>query len=96
VWSLQTLQLVRTLRQHRGHILSLTASADERMLFSAGDEGRVYVWDLGSPSMPCLCHIYAGADCGDIYALAFCNTTDTLYLGCKNTSIQVCLRLILD
>jgi WD40 repeat protein len=91
VWRLDRLQLVKTLQQNRGRILALAISRDEKLLFSAGDDGRVYVWDVTASDMPCICQIYTGADSGDIYALAFADTTSTLYVGCKNTSIQACV-----
>ena len=93
---------------HQGHILSLVVSADERWLFSAGDEGVVRIWDLlsGSASPPttsshahahplpppvptCVLLLYAGADCGDIHAMGYSESLRTLYLGCKDASIQV-------
>jgi hypothetical protein len=45
--------------------------------------------DAGSSAViRCVCVIHAGADCGDINALLYNNTTQTIYLGCKNMSLQ--------
>ncbi len=38
----------------------------------------------------CTMIVHATDDCGDIYTLAYCDALTTIYLGCKNTSIQVC------
>lgn len=91
VWNMETMQLRCTLKGHQGHILSLLVNKDQTILFSAGDENMVCVWNIGpgTDHYTCIYVVHAGADCGDIHALAFNDATNTLYLGCKDASLQV-------
>ena len=84
------MQLRGILKGHYGHILSLALSQDEKLLFSAGDENIVRIWDLTlDGEYRCKYLIHAGADCGDIHAVVYCDRSQVLYIGCKDASLQV-------
>ena len=94
-WQLTNFKLVKRLRAHYGHVLALIISGDGRFLFSAGDEGIIAVWDISSGNaaqIRCLALIHAGQDSGDIHAMAYSDLLGTIYIGCKNASIQVSFR----
>lgn len=84
------------LRGHSSSILALELAPDRSWLFSASADGTVRIWD--TRSLRCLYTILVQGDdpedqdvsVGDVFALKWDSITQTLFLGCQNTSIRWC------
>jgi WD40 repeat protein len=50
VWNLETSQVVRHLRGHKGAVYSLAASGDGNYFVSVGTDRCLKIWDLRSSS----------------------------------------------
>lgn len=89
VYTLGTYERVRSVRAHNGSVLGLCLSQDERLLFSSAGDRFVNVWDTAE-GLRHLASIYSTYDVGDIFCISYSEGLETIYLGCQNTSIQVC------
>ncbi|CAO1633699.1 unnamed protein product [Parajaminaea phylloscopi] len=84
------------LRGHNSSILAFELARDRQWLFSASADGTVRVWD--SHTLQCLYVILVHGDdpddqdctVGDVFALRWDPSTQTLFMGCQNTSIRWC------
>lgn len=86
IWSLETYELLSTLRAHRGSVLCLYLSADKDLLFSSAGDAIVNVWS--TETLAHLYSIYSKYDVGDVFCVAYSPLLQTIYLGAQNTSIQ--------
>ncbi|KAJ2956566.1 hypothetical protein NQZ79_g7593 [Umbelopsis isabellina] len=83
VWDLATFTLIRLLKGHQGSVLALSLSPDETWLFSCS---AYKVWDI--EALQCVYLIHCCHDVGDIFSLVYSDTSNILFLGSQNTSIQ--------
>ncbi|KAI9489794.1 WD40-repeat-containing domain protein [Zychaea mexicana] len=86
VWDLQNFSLVTSLVGHRGSVLALTLSPDQRLLFSCSGDGTIRVWDTAT--LRCVYLIQSCHDVGDIFSMVYSATANMLIFGNQNTSIQ--------
>ena len=86
VWSLNTLELLHSIRAHRGSLLGFCLSADGKLLFSSGGDAIVNVWC--TRSFRRLYSIYSRYDIGDVFCVSYSSELETVYLGSQNTSLQ--------
>ncbi|CAO3656823.1 unnamed protein product [Mucor hiemalis] len=86
VWDLQTFTLVTILKGHRGSVLGLTLSEDEKYLLSTSGDGTVRVWNI--ETLKCAYLIQSCHDVGDIFSVVYSTSTNKIYFGSQNTSIQ--------
>lgn len=86
IYSLTTFETLYTIHAHRGSLLSLTLSTDEKLLFTSGGDAIVNVWS--TQSLTRIYSIYSTYDVGDVFCVAFSSELQTAYLGAQNTSIQ--------
>ncbi|KAF2848619.1 glutathione degradosome [Plenodomus tracheiphilus IPT5] len=86
VFSLDTYERRRVIHAHKGSVLGLCLSRDQRLLFSSAADPIVNVWCTST-----FRHLYAlwsPYDIGDIFCVAYSSHHNTVYLGAQNTSIQ--------
>ncbi|KXN88158.1 putative di- and tripeptidase DUG2 [Leucoagaricus sp. SymC.cos] len=88
VWDKRTFTLKDTLRGHTGSVLALEYARDREWLFSSGGDSTIRVWCTKTLTPlyvidPCLEH-----SAGDLFSLAWSPTLQTIFVGCKNTSLQ--------
>ncbi|PWN27025.1 Zn-dependent exopeptidase, partial [Jaminaea rosea] len=83
------------LHGHTSSILALEIAPSPRnWLFSASADGTVRIWD--TISLECLYVILVQGDdeedssVGDVFALRWQKETETLFIGCQNTSLRWC------
>ncbi|KAI8139626.1 hypothetical protein BJV82DRAFT_626793 [Fennellomyces sp. T-0311] len=86
VWDLQIFSLVTTLVGHRGSVLGLTLSPDQRWLFSCSGDGTIRVWN--TETLTCAYLIQSCHDVGDIFSMVYSASANMLIFGSQNTSIQ--------
>ncbi|KAI9762437.1 MAG: hypothetical protein M4579_000413 [Chaenotheca gracillima] len=86
VWSLETCELLATIKAHRRAVLALCLSPDRKRLFSSAGDALVNVWC--TEKLECVFSIYSTYDIGDVFSVAYSADLDTVYLGAMNTSIQ--------
>lgn len=93
-------------QNHASSVLTLTISADENHLFSAGSDSLVKVYDLseikpvserdsddtveGELPIRCTHIIFSLVDIGDIFSIAWCDLLSTIFIGAQNASILWC------
>jgi len=46
IWDFELGSLLRTLEGHRGHVTTITMTADSRYVLSGDQDGNIYLWDL--------------------------------------------------
>ncbi|KAF1935766.1 glutathione degradosome [Clathrospora elynae] len=86
VYSLDTYERHRVIHAHKGSVLGLCLSQDQKLLFSSAADPIVNVWCTST-----FRHLYAlwsPYDIGDIFCVAYSSHHHTVYLGAQNTSIQ--------
>ncbi|CAK9438488.1 uncharacterized protein LODBEIA_P27120 [Lodderomyces beijingensis] len=69
-------------------VLTMTLNKDEDVLFVAGSDSLVKVYDVNG--FVCTHIIYSLVDIGDIFSVAWCDKFQTLYIGAQNASILWC------
>lgn len=80
-------------RENSPSVLCLTISSDENLLFSAGSDSLVKVWDLSmieSGKVHCSYIVYLLFDIGDIFSLSWSESLSTIFIGAQNASILWC------
>lgn len=88
VYSLGTYERKAVIEGHRGSVLGLCLSQDQNTLFSSAGDRIVNVWDTRTlKRTSCL---YSYFDVGDIFCVSYAASSQTLYLGAQNTTIQWC------
>ncbi|KAK1146289.1 hypothetical protein N8T08_003076 [Aspergillus melleus] len=87
-WSLETYDLVLSVHAHQESVLDLYLSEDGDLLFSSGGDSVINVWS--TRTFDRLYSIHTHHDVGDIFAVAYSSTLNTIYCGGQNTSIQWC------
>ncbi|KAI9835858.1 MAG: hypothetical protein M1819_001756 [Sarea resinae] len=86
VWSLETYELISTVFAHRGSVLCLCLSPENKLLFSSAGDAIINVWC--AKNLNRLYSIYSTYDVGDVFCVAYSAALDTAYFGAQNTSIQ--------
>ncbi|EGW35308.1 uncharacterized protein SPAPADRAFT_146412 [Spathaspora passalidarum NRRL Y-27907] len=71
-------------------ILTMCLSKDENYLFVAGSDSLIKVFDLSGNDFHCTHIIYSLVDIGDIFSIAWCDESSTVYIGAQNASIVWC------
>ncbi|KAK7204058.1 hypothetical protein BZA70DRAFT_281398 [Myxozyma melibiosi] len=94
VYDLEYFQEVAVLKGHGGSILSLHISNKKRLLFSAGSDSILKIWD--TETLQELYSVYSVYDIGDIFAVQYSESLQTVFLGCQNASIQWCDLTTID
>ncbi|QVM07293.1 hypothetical protein D8B26_001995 [Coccidioides posadasii str. Silveira] len=87
-WSLDTYELVLSVKAHEESVLGLYLSDDRHLLFSSGGDSVVNVWSTSTFER--LYSIYTHHDVGDIFTVAYSSELKTVYCGGQNTSLQWC------
>ncbi|KAK2785088.1 hypothetical protein FQN53_007981 [Emmonsiellopsis sp. PD_33] len=87
-WSLDTYELVLSVRAHQESVLGLYLSEDGSLLFSSGGDSVVNVWS--TRTFERLYSIYSHHDVGDLFTVVYSSTLKTVYCGGQNTSLQWC------
>ena len=87
-WSLETYDLVLSIHTHHESVLGLYLSDDGSLLFSSGSDSVVNLWS--TRTFEKLYSIYSYHDVGDIFAVVYSSSLNTVYCGSQNTSIQWC------
>ncbi|PLB55571.1 Zn-dependent exopeptidase [Aspergillus steynii IBT 23096] len=87
-WSLETYDLVLSVHAHQESVLDLYLSEDGDLLFSSGGDSVINVWS--TRTFDRLYSIHTHHDVGDIFAVAYSSSLNTIYCGGQNTSIQWC------
>ena len=87
-WSLETYDLVLSVHAHHESVLGLYLSEDSSLLFSSGGDSVVNLWSTSTFER--LYSIYSHHDVGDIFAVVYSSSLNTVYCGSQNTSIQWC------
>lgn len=77
----------------RSSVLCLDKSIDEKYLFSAGADSLVRIWSVEyckkdhSLQIKEIATVYSITDIGDIFAIKYLNSIQTLVFGCQNASL---------
>ncbi|THC92331.1 hypothetical protein EYZ11_008200 [Aspergillus tanneri] len=87
-WSLETYDLVLSVHAHQESVLDLYLSDEGDLLFSSGGDSVINVWS--TRTFDRLYSIHTHHDVGDIFAVAYSSSLNTIYCGGQNTSIQWC------
>ncbi|KAL4953290.1 hypothetical protein BDW69DRAFT_184610 [Aspergillus filifer] len=87
-WSLENYDLVLSVRAHQESVLDLFLSEEGDLLFSSGGDSVVNVWS--TRTFERLYSIHSHHDVGDLFAVAYSPSLNTVYCGAQNTSIQWC------
>lgn len=94
VFDLQTYSLKTVISTERlgdsASVLCMELAENEQLLFTAGSDSLVRVYDVSNPSFPCTHVIYSSVDIGDVFSLAYSSSLGTLFLGAQNASILWC------
>ncbi|KAF9568808.1 glutathione degradosome [Agrocybe pediades] len=88
VWDKQTFQLKDTLRGHHGSVLGLEYAKDKKWLFSSSGDSTVRVWSTETLQQLYVIHPYMGESAGDLFSLSWSPSSQTIFIGCQNTSLQ--------
>lgn len=89
VYSLDTYERRKVIEAHKGSVLGLCLSQDQRLLFSSATDPIVNVWC--TITFRRLYALWSPYDVGDIFCVAYSSYHQIVYLGAQNTSIQVFL-----
>ncbi|KAL3437287.1 hypothetical protein BDV09DRAFT_15485 [Aspergillus tetrazonus] len=87
-WSLENYDLVLSVRAHQESVLDLYLSEKGDLLFSSGGDSVVNVWS--TRTFERLYSIHSHHDVGDLFAVSYSPSLNTIYCGAQNTSIQWC------
>ncbi|EEP76265.1 conserved hypothetical protein [Uncinocarpus reesii 1704] len=87
-WSLDTYELVLSVKAHEESVLGLYLSDDKSLLFSSGGDSVVNVWSTSTFER--LYSIYSHHDVGDVFTVVYSAELKTVYCGGQNTSLQWC------
>ncbi|PGH14313.1 hypothetical protein AJ79_03135 [Helicocarpus griseus UAMH5409] len=87
-WSLDTYELILSVRAHQESVLGLYLFEDGSLLFSSGGDSVVNVWS--TRTFERLYSIYSHHDVGDLFTVVYSSQLKTVYCGGQNTSIQWC------
>ncbi|KIO31561.1 hypothetical protein M407DRAFT_19497 [Tulasnella calospora MUT 4182] len=88
VWCRDSFQLVGLLQGHTGSVLALELYKDKSWLISSSGDSTVRIWNTETMELLYILTPFAGYGSGDIFSIAFSATSQTLFLGCQNTSLQ--------
>ena len=86
VWSLETYELLATVPAHQESVLGLAFSEDRSLLFSTGADSIVNVWS--TESLQRLYSLHSPFEIGDVFCAVHSASTQTLFWGAQNSSIQ--------
>lgn len=88
VYDLKSYEKRATIWGHRGSVLGLCLSSDQKLLFSSAGDRVVNVWSTASLERQ-WCIISSG-DVGDVFCVSYSTALRTVYVGAQNTTIQWC------
>ena len=88
VFDLKSYEKRATIWGHRGSVLGLCLSADQKLLFSSAGDRVVNVWSTATLERQ-WCIVSSG-DVGDVFCVTYSAALQTVYLGAQNTTIQWC------
>ncbi|KAG8911162.1 hypothetical protein FRC00_006970, partial [Tulasnella sp. 408] len=88
VWCRDSFQLLGTLQGHSGSVLSLELYKDKSWLISSSGDSTVRIWNTETMELLYILTPFADYNSGDIFSIAFSPASQTLFLGCQNTSLQ--------
>ncbi|KAK4968100.1 hypothetical protein LTR66_000527 [Elasticomyces elasticus] len=86
VYGLTTYEQVKIIEGHKGSVLGLCLSQDQRLLFSSAGDRITNVWNT-SDFRRAYC-LYSTYDIGDVFCVSHSPSLNTVYLGAQNTTIQ--------
>ncbi|KAF2679679.1 glutathione degradosome [Lentithecium fluviatile CBS 122367] len=86
VYSLDTYERRKVIEGHKGSVLGLCLSQDQKLLFSSATDPIVNVWCTSGFRR--LYALWSPYDVGDIFCVAYSSYHEIVYLGAQNTSIQ--------
>ncbi|KAJ9667299.1 hypothetical protein H2201_002500 [Coniosporium apollinis] len=86
VYCLETYERINAICAHRGSVLGVCLSKDQKLLFSSAGDRIVNVWDTHTFLQ--VYSIYSTYDVGDVFCVSHASSLQTVYLGAQNTSIQ--------
>ncbi|KAF9454810.1 glutathione degradosome [Macrolepiota fuliginosa MF-IS2] len=88
VWDKKTFTHKDTLRGHTGSVLALEYAREKAWLFSSGADSTIRVWCTKTLTALYVVDPYLENGAGDLFSLAWSPTLQTIFVGCKNTSLQ--------
>lgn len=88
VWNKDTFTLKATLSGHEGSVLALELAKEKEWLFSSGGDSTIRVWSTKTLRPLFVLRPYLEDGSGDIFSLAWLPSTQTIFIGCQNTSLQ--------
>ncbi|QIX02306.1 hypothetical protein AMS68_007823 [Peltaster fructicola] len=88
VYGLDTYERRAVVEGHKGSVLGLCLSPDEKLLFSSAGDRIVNVWH--TTSLTRACSLYSPFDVGDVFCVTYSASTQTAYIGAQNTTISWC------
>ena len=88
VFGLKSYEKRATIWGHRGSVLGLCLSADQKLLFSSAGDRVVNAWNTKSLEREWC--ILSSGDVGDVFCVTYSAALRTVYLGAQNTTIQWC------
>ena len=88
MYGLSTYEKKAVIDGHRGSVLGLCLSQDQKLLISGAGDRIVNVWDTRTLKRQCC--LYSSYDLGDVFCVSYSSTLRTVYLGAQNTTIQWC------
>ncbi|PVH98218.1 beta-Ala-His dipeptidase [Periconia macrospinosa] len=86
VYNLDTYERRKVIEAHKGSVLGLCLSQDQKLLFSSATDPIVNVWC--TTNFRRLYALWSPYDVGDIFCVAYSSSHQIVYLGAQNTSIQ--------
>ncbi|KAI0029482.1 hypothetical protein K488DRAFT_80144 [Vararia minispora EC-137] len=88
VWDSSTFGLKSALNGHTGSVLALEVAPERDRLFSSSGDSTIRVWCTRTLCPLLVLNPYLDTDAGDLFSLAWSPSLRTVYIGCKNTSLQ--------
>ncbi|KAG8907880.1 hypothetical protein FRB99_001739 [Tulasnella sp. 403] len=88
VWDRETFQVAGLLEGHTGSVLALEVAPQKKWLFSSSGDSTIRIWSTETLVPLYVLTAYSYYASGDIFSVTFSPSTETLFFGCQNTSLQ--------